>query len=56
MCFNPVTARRPGDDLEFLTASIPGDPPLVRAFLPVRTARATMLSRMTLLEEAERLL
>ncbi|MGO4280439.1 hypothetical protein SAMN05216321_105143 [Cupriavidus sp. OV038] len=52
----PDDSTAPGDDLEFLTASIPGDPRLVRTFLLVRFARATMLSRMTLLEEAERLL
>jgi hypothetical protein len=46
----------PGDDLELLTARVPGDPPLVRTFALVRFARAAMLSRMDLLDEAERLL
>lgn len=52
----PDDSTTPSDDLEFLTASIPGDPRLVRTFLLVRIARTTMLSRMTLLEAAERLL
>lgn len=46
----------PSDALEFTTASIPGDPPATRTFLMVRIPRAVMLTRMRLLEEAERYL
>jgi hypothetical protein len=52
----PEGNTAPGDELDLLTAHVPGDPPLVRAFSLVRFARAGMLSRTSLLDEAERLL
>jgi len=46
----------PGDDLEILTAHVPGDPPLVRTFVLARYARKDMMSQASLLDEAERFL
>ncbi|RDK07679.1 hypothetical protein [Cupriavidus lacunae] len=45
-----------GEDLELMTARIPGDPPLVRTFALVCVARAGMLSPMQLLDDAARML
>lgn len=44
----------PASDIELLTAHVPGDPPLVRAFALVTFARGDMVSPRALLDEAER--
>jgi len=46
----------PASDLDLLTAHVPGDPPLVRAFTLVNFARGDMVSPRALLDEAERYL
>lgn len=43
-------------EIDLLTASVPGNPPLERSFTLVRFARADMVSSRALLDEAERLL
>lgn len=45
-----------GDDLELMTARIPGDPPLVRTFALICVTREKMLSPMQLLDDAARML
>ncbi|MGO4332900.1 hypothetical protein AB4Z48_13045 [Cupriavidus sp. 2TAF22] len=52
----PEQSTAPGDAIDLQSARVPGDPPLVRTFALVRFARAGMLSPMSLLDEAERLL
>lgn len=46
----------PANDIDLLTAHVPGDPPLVRAFTLVKFARGDMVSPRALLDEAERYL
>lgn len=46
----------PAVDIDLLTAHVPGDPPLVRAFTLASFARRDMISQRALLNEAERFL
>ncbi|GMG92765.1 hypothetical protein SGO26_17900 [Cupriavidus metallidurans] len=45
-----------GDDVELGSATIPGDPPLVRAFMLVRVKRSAIVPVRNMLDEAERFL
>ncbi|MBV8271178.1 MAG: hypothetical protein JO067_02795 [Cupriavidus sp.] len=45
-----------GDEIELASASVPGDPPLVRTFMLVRIARASIGPTRNLLDVAERFL
>lgn len=51
-----ANSKQDGEDLEFHVARIPATPPRMRAFSPVRFARADLLPARSMLDEAARLL